>query len=305
MGSIEPKVLGRTLAPFRTLSHIRTWFPDFELRTYPYTPPETPPTDQEQQLLRAISARPGMTEMVYRLDPGLFARLIEEDVSARDVVAIAHRGAVVERFRRFLDDPEFFAAAAEPFGGKKEAVWQSLLEENPWILGISLAATAADRLEPEKLEQVVAGFSISGPGKRADALMRTNGRIRAMVFAEIKHHETQLLGTQYRTGAWAPSAELVGAVAQVQQNIHLASRQINGRLADIDDRGIETGEHTYMVRPRSFVILGSLDQLRSPQGVHRSRYESFELYRRNLYEPDIVTFDELLARAEWHVEAED
>ena len=134
--------------------------------------------------------------------------------------------------------------------------------------------------------------------------MRTNGRIRAMVFAEIKHHETHLLGTQYRTGAWAPSAELVGAVAQSQQNIHLASRQINGRLADIDDSEIETGEHTYMVRPRSFVILGNLDQLRSPQGVHRSKYESFELYRRNLYEPDIVTFDELLARAEWHVEAE-
>jgi hypothetical protein len=152
---------------------------------------------------------------------------------------------------------------------------------------------------------VVAGFSISGPGKRADALMRTSGRIRAMVFAEIKHHETELLSTRYRTGCWAPSAELVGAVVQIQQNVHLASRQINGHLADTDEGGIETGEFTYMVRPRSFVILGSLDQLRGPRGVHRNKYEPFELYRRNLYEPDIMTFDELLARAEWHVEAKD
>jgi len=42
-----------------------------------------------------------------------------------------------------------------------------------------------------------------------------------------------------------------------------------------------------------------------PGGVHRAKYESFELYRRNLYEPEIITFDELLARAEWHVEVLD
>ena len=40
-------------------------------------------------------------------------------------------------------------------------------------------------------------------------------------------------------------------------------------------------------------------------GVHRPKYESFELYRRNLYEPEVITFDELLARAEWHVEVLD
>jgi hypothetical protein len=65
--------------------------------------------------------------------------------------------------------------------------------------------------------------------------------------------------------------------------------------------GFETGEHTYLVRPRSFLIVGSLAQLRSERGVHVAKLRSFELYRRNLYEPEVVTFDELLARAEWHV----
>jgi hypothetical protein len=88
-------------------------------------------------------------------------------------------------------------------------------------------------------------------------------------------------------------------VVQIQQTVHLATREIQGRLADKDDQGVETGEHTYVVRPRSFLIAGSLDQLRRPSGVHRQKYESFELYRQNLYEPEIVTFDELLARAEW------
>ncbi|RWA16593.1 Shedu anti-phage system protein SduA domain-containing protein [Mycolicibacterium brumae] len=64
-------------------------------------------------------------------------------------------------------------------------------------------------------------------------------------------------------------------------------------------KSLETGEYTYVVRPRSFLIVGSLDQLRGPGGIQKEKYESFELYRRNLYEPEIVTFDELLARAEW------
>jgi hypothetical protein len=36
-------------------------------------------------------------------------------------------------------------------------------------------------------------------------------------------------------------------------------------------------------------------------GVHRPKFKSFEFYRRNLYEPEVITFDELLARNEWHV----
>lgn len=40
---------------------------------------------------------------------------------------------------------------------------------------------------------------------------------------------------------------------------------------------------------------------RGASGVHRAKHQSFELYRRNLYEPEVITFDELLAQAEWHV----
>jgi hypothetical protein len=74
-------------------------------------------------------------------------------------------------------------------------------------------------------------------------------------------------------------------------------------LNKLDDDGAETGEAAYVVRPRSYLIAGHLRKLRGANGVHRDKYRSFELYRRNLYEPDVITFDELLARAEWHVQA--
>jgi hypothetical protein len=103
----------------------------------------------------------------------------------------------------------------------------------------------------------------------------------------------------------APSSQLSGGVAQAQNTVYSAARDIGERLSQTDESGAETGEHTYLVRPRSFLILGNLEQLRGQSGVHRAKYDSFELYRRNLHEPEIITFDELFARAEWHVEVLD
>ena len=185
----------------------------------------------------------------------------------------------------------------------KEAIWQGFLEQNPWILGIGLTGQLLTSRDNEKLEQTVAGFSSSGPGKRTDAPLRTSGSIRSLVFAEIKHHLTDILcKDHYRTGCWAPSDELAGGVAQVQQTVQLATREIGEALRDTDPDGSLTGEARYLLRPRSFLILGELSQLRGTSGgIHPGRFSSFELYRRNLHEPEVLTFDELLARAEWHV----
>ncbi len=55
------------------------------------------------------------------------------------------------------------------------------------------------------------------------------------------------------------------------------------------------------MQPRSYLVVGHLNQLTGPGGVHPERHRSFEVYRQNLHRPEVVTFDELLARAEWSV----
>jgi hypothetical protein len=50
---------------------------------------------------------------------------------------------------------------------------------------------------------------------------------------------------------------------------------------------------TFLIRPRSYLIAGHLRVLGNDGGgVHMQKLRSFELYRQNLYEPEIVTFDE-------------
>jgi hypothetical protein len=255
----------------------------------------------DDNVIEAVFSDADAMNRLYGSDPDRFRVLIENDATAEDVIAVARRRAAVDHFRRLLADPAFFEA--ERAGGSRERVWQDFLEENPWILGVNLAGQLLTRWDNKKLEQTVAGHSVAGAGKRADALLQTNGRIRSLVFAEIKHHQTPLLTIEpYRAGAWAPSSELAGGVAQIQQTVQSAHREIGERLRATSTDGAETGEEAFLVRPRSYLIVGNLTELLgSTDGVHVGKHRSFELFRRNLYEPEIITFDELLARAEWHV----
>lgn len=257
----------------------------------------------DDQLLRDVFSDPEAIANVYAKDPDRFRALIESDANASDVIALQHRRDVAATMRRWLEDASAFAQANAAAGGPEKA-WQKLLEANPWVLGIGLGGQLFTSWEAGKLEQTVVGRSIKGVGKRADALLRTAGVVRSLAFAEIKHHQTSLLGEEYRSGAWSPSKEVAGAVVQVQQTVHLASRELGDYVMDQGDDGELLSAGTFVLQPRSYVIVGSLDQLTGESaGPIPDKVRSFELFRRNLHEPEVITFDELVARAEWHVEA--
>lgn len=260
----------------------------------------------DDSLVRDLFADPSAMESLYRRDSKRFRQLITDDKAARDVVAVASRREAVVKFQRMLDDVAFFDSLVAGEGkGSPERVWQLLFEANPWMLGATLSSQLMTSWSDEKLEQVVDGFDVTGPGKRTDALMRTAGRVRSMMFVEIKTHRTKLLASEYRSGCWPPSTDLAGGVAQLQGTVHRAVEEIGSRLASRDGDGSEIpGDVTYLVRPRSVLVVGELSELQGALGGdHPDKIRSFELYRRGLQEPDVVTFDELLARAEWVVEA--
>ncbi len=257
----------------------------------------------DDQLLRDVFADPAAMASVYANDPQRFRTLIESDANARDVIALQHRREVAETMRLWLEDEDAFATAKAVSGGPEKA-WQKLLEANPWVLGIGLGGHLFTSWKEGQLEQTVVGRSIKGVGKRADALLRTAGIVRTLAFAEIKHHQTPLLAEEYRSGAWSPSKEVSGAVVQVQQTVHLATREFGDYVQDQDDDGEILNSGTFVLQPRSYVIVGTLGELTGRGGGPiGDKVRSFELFRRNLHDPEVITFDELVARAEWHVEA--
>lgn len=256
----------------------------------------------DDQLLRDVFSDPEALGRAYASDPERFTELIRTDATAQDVIALQRRRDVVETMRVWLSDTAVFDDASQNAGGPERA-WQKLLEANPWVLGVGLGGQLLTSWDHEKLEQVTSGSSIRSAGKRADALLRTNGIVRSLAFAEIKHHRTELLaGTAYRSACWGPSTELTGAVVQVQQTVRMAVRDLDEFLEDRTSDGSRTGTGTFITQPRAFLIVGSLSQLEGTGGgTVDDKVHSFELFRRNLGHPEILTFDELLARAEWHV----
>ncbi|QQQ64336.1 Shedu immune nuclease family protein [Paenarthrobacter ureafaciens] len=252
----------------------------------------------DEAALRTALADPRNLSAAYQLDPDRFAAIIEGDVSATDVVAIAARRKTLERFEKLLNDPQAFEEARE--GKGRESVWQRFFEANPWLLGVGLSGHLFTAWDQERLERVVAGHNVTDVGKRVDALLTTTGIIRSLVFAELKLHDDDLLeGNEYRPGTWAPSRALVGGVAQSLVTAQRARDDIGSWLSVRDNDDFETGERVFSGSPRSYLVIGRLESLTRNGQIHTAKVQSFELHRSNINMPEIITYDEVLARARW------
>jgi hypothetical protein len=240
--------------------------------------------------------------------PELLAELARHDITARDVATLGHRRKQLSEFDKLLNEPSFFEEYKLDLGSNKkpEDVWQSFFEKNTWIFGYGLNYYFNSPLDGEKFEQVVKGHDFAGAGKRVDALLKTHGLVSALSFGEIKTHRTHLLkqtSTPYRKESWQISDELSGGIAQVQRSVQISLSNIRSRTSIKDEAGSPTGEQVFMYQPKSFLVIGSLAEFQGEHGINEEKYSSFELFRRNINSPEIITFDELYQRAKFIAES--
>lgn len=256
-----------------------------------------------QEALQHFDLDDAAKEWIKR-HPDVLVELVSSQTTSRDVVSIAYRKDQLVEFKRLLEDFEYFDEIAQTsHHGRPELVWQRFFEKNRWIFGYGLFHFSVGGFQEKALEQTVAGAALFKDGKRADAVLRTLGRISAICLVEIKHHRTPLLrGEAYRSGVWQPSGELSGAVSQVIATVDAVERQYQ-KIAGHDGIGDPTGEEAFVVRPRSVVICGSLAEFVTENGVNSTKYRNFELFRRHLVAPDVMTFDELYERAKLIVDS--
>lgn len=174
-----------------------------------------------------------------------------------------------------------------------EAEWQHFFEENTWIFGYGLRYQF---LETIQSQPDYGGRSVSGRGgQRGDFLTSTIAETQYTCLVEIKKPSSALLqNNEYRNGAWGIGKELSGAISQIQVNC--AQWEIE------DSRSSHNREKlgsTLTIMPKGIVVIGNTDQLDT-----LDKRNSFERFRRELHNPDIITYDELYERAKYIVEGD-
>lgn len=230
---------------------------------------------------------------VYSQQPDKVRELIENDPSGEDVAAVASRRKAVTDFEEMMKDDSLL-----------EKDWQKFFENNPWILGAGLGAPLFTAWNSDKLETVVRGYSFTGEGKRVDALYQTSGIVKSLVFAEIKRPTTKLLAKDtYRSGCWAASTDLSGGISQVHTTIQAAEDEISNHvIMSQDEEGYDIpSSEVFLFRPRAYLVIGSTKEFidEDSGGKNKRKIRSFELFRSNIVTPEIITYDELLAKARW------
>ena len=159
-----------------------------------------------------------------------------------------------------------------------EGRWQDFFNENPFILNMAFGYPVIKVRD----QASVGGRKLSCDGEKITDFLVKNSRTNNTAIFEIKTPQTPILNkTPFRDGVYTPSADLSGSINQALDQKYQFQKQIaqikdNSRLYDIESYAVHC-----------CLVIG-----KTPEGDDRKK--SFELFRRNSKDVEIVTFDELL-----------
>lgn len=161
-----------------------------------------------------------------------------------------------------------------------EAYWQDLFNENPFILSMAFGYPVIKVQD----QASVGGRKLSGDGEKITDFLVKNSLTNNTAIFEIKTPQTPILNrTPSRGGVYTPSADLSGSINQALDQKYQFQKQVaqikdNSRLYEIESYAVHC-----------CLVIG-----KTPDGDDRKK--SFELFRRNSKDVEIVTFDELLEK---------
>ncbi|MFT3703102.1 MAG: DUF4263 domain-containing protein [Agriterribacter sp.] len=160
-----------------------------------------------------------------------------------------------------------------------ESHWQRLFNANPFILNMVFGIPIVKIEDQASL----GGIKLSGKGNKIADFLVKNSMTGNAAIVELKTPSTKLINTgKYRDGVFAPAIELTAAVNQVLDQIYRFQKEINS--LKVESREYEL--YSYAVQ--GFLIVG--------RSLEYGEQQSFELFRGNSKNVQIITFDELLLK---------
>ena len=161
-----------------------------------------------------------------------------------------------------------------------ENFWQNLLASQAFVLEQIFYLPILVIQE----KAYVGGKSIANTGGHIADFLVKNAVTNALGLIEIKTPKTKLLGPEYRGGVHNVSADLSGAIQQV-----LAYRQ---SLVDERKKLLENNRELESFAPRCVVLIGHAKN----ELADSSKRMAFELFRAQLSDIDVITYDEMYER---------
>ena len=242
--------------------------------------------------MRSLLSQPDGLAMVEEL-------LRNGSIDLRDLVNIGYRKNQLEVFSALLYDPERIASYCGEHGittTQPEKAWQHFFKVNEWIFGYGLDYRFLSILQREAH---IAAEDVAGrDGSIADFLL---GATNFTVLVEVKKPSTRLFDERKnRAGSWKLSAELIDSVSQILEQ--KASWQVKAEVnapGNFDDKGNLIKQKT--IDPKSILIVGSNSQFSGTHKESAIKLRTFELFRRDSRNVEILTYDELYERAKFVV----
>ena len=177
----------------------------------------------------------------------------------------------------------------------EEKVWQSFFEKNEWIFGYGLDYRFQTILQREPH---VSDVELNGSNTViADYLL---GDKKFTTFVEVKKPSTPLFGAlKNRSNSWRLSNDVVHSVSQILEQ--KASGLIKLDKQQYDSFGNQISQKTY--DSKVILIIGHWKQLEESSNELESeiKKKTFELFRNDSRNIEILTYDELYDRARYIV----
>ncbi|WP_158269217.1 Shedu immune nuclease family protein [Kordia periserrulae] len=170
-----------------------------------------------------------------------------------------------------------------------EPEWQLFFKQNSWIFGYGLDYRFLSILQREAS---VSSTDLDGKNEvKSDYLLADKN---FTVLVELKRPDTALFEKdKNRSESWKLSKDLTYAVSQILAQ--KAEWEIKSQTEQFDGVGNKIKQKTF--DPKTILITGNTNQFSGSTKTDLIKKKTFELYRRNSRNIEILTYDELFARA--------
>lgn len=247
-------------------------------------------SDETTEKIKLLLSREGGEQLIQSL-------LDEGIITSVDIVNTGYRKQQLNIFQEMLTIPEAwkdYAARENVSDFHEEKVWQHFFSRNGWIFGYGLNYRFEGILQKEFYASEIQADG--SEGVITDFLLADS---RFTTFVEIKRPSTPLFGTvQNRSKSWRLSNDLIDSVSQILEQKASGQHRFEKGLFTAEGKKITQSAYD----PKVILIIGDWNSVSAKNDLEKEiKEKTFELYRRDSRNIQIITYDELLERAKFIV----